>query len=394
MRSSSWFGRSALVLVILASCSSTSTSTSDTASGRIVRGARHGRDGRLPVLSSRGRPRRHRLGLLVQRRSVPDRRRVHDHDSVQPAIPSKWKARGYDHIGDIDVVDNVVYAPLEQPDYTIGKQAMLTYDATTLAYRGGVEIAQHENSFVTVDRSTHIAYSMDRFGGRALTRYDTTRRWRPLTPLAMRRHVDFAPVFGLVVCWTGDLDEGERVLAPIREVAQPVMDMVGPMPYAALQGMLDAGGPPGISAYMKAEFLPELSDEAIAVLIGHGAARPGPLVQLLLEPMGGAISRVDPEATALGHRDAPWCYHALSMWMEPGQEAADAHIGWARGLADAMAPHVTAGAYLNFTSDAGEERVRSAYGPATYARLVELKDRFDPTNLFHLNQNILPSARA
>ncbi len=204
----------------------------------------------------------------------------------------------------------------------------------------------------------------------------------------------FAPVFGLVACWSGALDEGERVLAPIREAAQPVMDMVAPMPYTALQSMLDGGGPHGIRAYMKAEFLPALSDEAIAVLAGRGATRPGPLVQLLLEPMGGAISRVDPQATALGRRDAPWCYHALSMWMEPGPEAADAHIGWARGLADEMAPHVTAGAYLNFTSDDGDERVRSAYGPDTYARLVELKNRYDPTNLFHLNQNIRPSAPA
>jgi len=109
---------------------------------------------------------------------------------VQPAIPAVWKARGFDHIGDIDVVNNVVYAPLEQPDYSLGKQAMLTYDATTLAYRGGVEIAQHENSFVTVDPSTRVAYSMDRFGGRALTRYDTTRRWKPLAPLRMRRRVE------------------------------------------------------------------------------------------------------------------------------------------------------------------------------------------------------------
>jgi hypothetical protein len=100
----------------------------------------------------------------------------------------------------------------------------------------------------------------------------------PFVPAEMH----FAPVFGLVVCWTGDMGEGERVLTPIREAAQPVMDMVGPMPYAALQGMLDASGPPGISAYMKAEFLPELSDGAIAVLTDRGAARPGPLVQLLL----------------------------------------------------------------------------------------------------------------
>jgi hypothetical protein len=130
-----------------------------------------------------------------------------------------------------------------------------------------------------------------------------------------------------------------------------------------MQSMLDAGGPPGIRASMKAEFLPELSDEAIAIASGHGATRPGPLVQLLLEPMGGAINRMDPNGTALGRRDAPWCYHAPAMWMEPGQEAADAHIGWARGLADAMAPHTTTGAYLNYTSDEGDERVRSTCGP-------------------------------
>ena len=212
----------------------------------------------------------------------------------------------------------------------------------------------------------------------------------PFVPAEMH----FAPVVGLVVCWTGDMEEGERVLAPIREVAQPVMDMVQPIPYTALQSMLDGGGPPGIRAYMKAEFMPELSDEAIATMAQHGASRPGPMVQLLLEPMGGAIGRVDPNDTAIGSRDAPWCYHALAMWMDPSQEAEDAHIGWARGLAEDLGPYTTTGAYLNLTSDEGDERVRDTFGPEGYARLVELKDRYDPTNLFHLNQNIRPSARA
>jgi hypothetical protein len=90
----------------------------------------------------------------------------------------------------------------------------------------------------------------------------------------------FAPIVGLVVCWTGELDEGERVLAPVREVAQPVMDMVGPMPYTALQSMLDDGGPKGTRAYMKAEFLTELGDEAIEKFVTHGVHRPGPMAQL------------------------------------------------------------------------------------------------------------------
>jgi FAD/FMN-containing dehydrogenase len=212
----------------------------------------------------------------------------------------------------------------------------------------------------------------------------------PFVPTEMH----FAPILGLVLCWTGEIEDGERVVAPIREVAQPVMDMVGPIPYTALQSLLDAGGPPGTRAYMKAEFLPELGDEVIEMFAKHGARRPGPMVQLLLEPMGGAISRVGPNDTALGRRDAPWCYHALSMWMDPSPEAAEAHIAWARGLAEDLAPHTTAGAYLNYTSDEGDERVRNTYGPERYARLVELKDRYDPANLFHLNQNIRPSSPA
>ncbi|HUE28039.1 MAG TPA: FAD-binding oxidoreductase [Solirubrobacteraceae bacterium] len=202
----------------------------------------------------------------------------------------------------------------------------------------------------------------------------------------------FKPIVGTIICWTGDHEEGERVIAPIREAAQPVMDMVQPMPYVALQSMLDAGGPHGTRSYMKAEFLEELSDEAIVKLADHGARRAGPMTQIILEPMGGAIGRMDENEMALGRRDVPWCYHALAMWMEPDQQTADAHVEWARALSADLAPHATTGVYLNFTSDGGEERVRSSYGPEKYARLQALKDRYDPSNLFRLNQNIPPSA--
>jgi hypothetical protein len=204
----------------------------------------------------------------------------------------------------------------------------------------------------------------------------------------------FKPITGIVLCWTGDHEEGERVIAPIREVAQPLMDMVGPMPYVALQSMLDGGGQKGLNAYMKAEFMEELTDAAIDKLVAHGAARPSPTTQLLLEPMGGAISRMGDDDTALGRRDVQWCYHALGMWMEPGEEAADIHREWARKLQTDLDSETTDGVYLNFTSDVGEERVRNSYGPEKYARLVELKDKYDPTNMFHLNQNIKPSTEA
>jgi hypothetical protein len=110
--------------------------------------------------------------------------------TLVPAIPAEWKARGFNHIGDIDVAKGVLYAPLEQPDYERGQQAMLTYDAGTLEFTGGLNVAQHENSFVTVDASTGIAYSMDRFGGDALVRYEVGAGWRPLAPLQMSMRVD------------------------------------------------------------------------------------------------------------------------------------------------------------------------------------------------------------
>jgi hypothetical protein len=201
----------------------------------------------------------------------------------------------------------------------------------------------------------------------------------------------FQPVVAMIVCWTGEHEAGERVVAPIREALQPVMDMVQPMPYTALQSMLDASGPHGTRGYFKADFMDELSDRAIGQLVEFGASRPGPLTQLLLEPMGGAISRVGEHDTALGRRDVSWCYHALTMWMEPDLQTADRHIEWARELSTAMAPETTAGVYLNFTSDGGHDRVRAAYGPQKYARLVALKDEYDPDNVFHLNQNIAPS---
>ncbi len=204
----------------------------------------------------------------------------------------------------------------------------------------------------------------------------------------------FKPITGIVLCWTGDHEEGERVIAPIREAAQPLMDMVGPMPYIALQAMLDGGGPKGINAYMRAEFLEELTDAAIDKFMAHGNARPSPTTQLLVEPMGGAISRMPDDETALGRRDVQWCYHALAMWMEPGEEAAAAHSAWAHRLAADLEPETTDGVYLNYTSDVGEERVRKSYGPEKYARLVELKDKYDPTNMFHLNQNIRPTTEA
>ena len=208
----------------------------------------------------------------------------------------------------------------------------------------------------------------------------------PVVPEEMH----FQPVCGLVICWTGTKEEGEKVLAPIREVAQPVLDMVQEMPYTVLQRMLDEGGPYGVRGYLKAEFISDLNEDAIAKLVDAGAKRPGPMVQLLLEPLGGQIARN--EDTAISRRDVAWCYHALSMWMDPSEEAADAHVAWVKDLTETMKPHTTSGVYLNFTIDNDDDRVRKTFGEEKYARLQALKDRYDPQNLFRLNANIKPSA--
>ena len=115
--------------------------------------------------------------------------------------------------------------------------------------------------------------------------------------------------------------------------------------------------------------------------------------QLILEPCGGAIADVGEHDTALGRRQVRWCFHALAFWTEPDEAAAETNVAWARELADDLEPHTTAGVYLNYTSDVGEDRVRAAYGDEKYERLVALKDDYDPTNLFRLNQNIRPSGQ-
>jgi hypothetical protein len=110
--------------------------------------------------------------------------------AVGPAIPPEYAGRGFDHIGDVDVVGDVIYAPLEQPEYSQGTQVMARYDASTLAFKDAVDVAQQHNAWVTVDSRSGIAYSMDEFGGRALLRYDTRRRWKRLPSLAMSRSID------------------------------------------------------------------------------------------------------------------------------------------------------------------------------------------------------------
>jgi hypothetical protein len=155
---------------------------------------------------------------------------------VRPAIPPEWKAKGFDHLGDIDVAGDVVYAPLEQPEYAKKQQVMLMYDAATLTYQSAVEVSQQHNSFVTVDAETGIAYSMDEFGGQQLLRYDVTSGWTPLPPLAMSRFVDRVQggdVYGGAV-WLSTDDASEGVYRV--DLAGGAVDALGSIGHADGEG--------------------------------------------------------------------------------------------------------------------------------------------------------------
>jgi FAD/FMN-containing dehydrogenase len=165
------------------------------------------------------------------------------------------------------------------------------------------------------------------------------------------------------------------------------------MPYTAFQAVLDPLAPPGWRSYARGEYMPGFSDAAIDAFLGHAArltALGAPLSQMIVFRIGQAVAAVPDEATAFSHRDARYLFHPISIWADPADD--ERMITANRAFTAAMRPHGTGAAYLNFTPEA--DRVRDAYGDATYARLVALKDTYDPANLFRLNQNIRPSRAA
>lgn len=201
-----------------------------------------------------------------------------------------------------------------------------------------------------------------------------------------------APVAVIAVCYSGPSEAGERALRPLRAFGSPLMDGIGPMRYTALQSMLDGFYPPGLLNHWKSGFLTELSDEAIDTMITYSADRPSPMCHMAIEELGGAVSRIDAEETAFAHRDRRYNFLCLGMCADPAE--VEGCIRWSRGFWEAMQPFSSGGVYVNYLgaeSEEGEGRVRAAYGAAKYERLSALKARYDPTNLFRLNQNIRPA---
>lgn len=190
-----------------------------------------------------------------------------------------------------------------------------------------------------------------------------------------------------VPCWSGPIDEAETVLKPLRDVAPTVAEHVGAMPYPALNSAFDPLLPPGLQHYWKANFVKELTDDAIAAHLEHGPKVPALQSTMHIYPINGACHRVAPGDTAFAARDANFATVIAGMW--PDATDNEKNIGWVRDYHAATAPHSEESGYVNFMAGDDQDRVQVNYGP-NYERLVDVKRKYDPDNLFHLNQNIQP----
>jgi FAD/FMN-containing dehydrogenase len=210
---------------------------------------------------------------------------------------------------------------------------------------------------------------------------------QPLPFLPVEAHGK--PIVMVGACYAGTPQEGLEVVRPLKEFGNPIADLVEPKPYLALQSMFDPFVPHGWHRYWKSVELPPLTDEAIDTLVEHASAQTSPRSYCIVFQLGGTLGRVGRDETAFTQRDAAYNVNINGVWT-PEDPDAERHIRWARDFFDAMQPHASDRVYVNFLGDEGPDRVRQAYGAATYARLAELKATHDPDNFFRLNQNIRP----
>ncbi len=203
---------------------------------------------------------------------------------------------------------------------------------------------------------------------------------------------DGQPVIALVLCYCGPLIEGERLIKPIRRFGRPLVTAVRPMSYLELISLNNAAVPAGRHYYSTACSLKNLNEEIIQTIVEHGSARTSPWSIMSLIHVHGAASRVDSTETAFALREEHYALQIAAAWNEESMGEANQHIAWARAFRKAAAPFAISGVYLNLLGNEGEGlmRVQASYGD-NYDRLVALKNRYDPANFFHLNQNIKPT---
>ncbi len=197
------------------------------------------------------------------------------------------------------------------------------------------------------------------------------------------------PIVAVGAVYCGPLDRGEDVVRPLRTLADPILDHLGAVPYVAMQQALDPLWQAGAHNYFTSAMLDSLPDSAVDELIARWSAKPTPQSELHIHHAGGAMARVPAAETAFAQRSSPYILNVIARSVDGAGFASD--VSWARDARAALASYGPDTMYVNFTGEAGEDKVRASYPPETYARLVEIKDRYDPTNVFRLNQNIPPS---
>ena len=216
-----------------------------------------------------------------------------------------------------------------------------------------------------------------------------TLRLAPPAPF-LPPEVHGKPIVGIAVCHSGSLEDGERAVLPLKEFGEPLADTIAPKPFVVHQTLFDVAMAPGRHYYWKSHYLPEFLEAAGNVLMGHAAKISSPHSSILVFQLGGALARFGETDTPAGNRNAAYVLNVAASWEDPTHT--DEQITWARGCWSDMQQFSTGGVNVNFlTGEEGDKRVRAAYGDANYKRLVEIKNKYDPHNMFRLNQNIPPS---
>ena len=212
-----------------------------------------------------------------------------------------------------------------------------------------------------------------------------------MTSAGFAKSPEGEPIFVIIVCYNGTIEEGEKILRPLREFGAPLEDLIDPMAYTTLQSMLDDDAPPGIRNYIKTNFMKAIDDDAAVILVERFKSAPSRYTVVNLFQLGGAVSRVGKEDTAFYHRDAGYHVFMSTAWEDAADD--EKNFRWIRETWSAMQRFSPAGVYVNEMGDEQEslERIKEAYGGNTYERLVSLKNKYDPTNFFRLNPNIKPT---
>ena len=290
-------------------------------------------------------------------------------------------------------VDNLVGAEVVTADGRVICASVDEHPDLFWALRGG------SGNFGVVTSFEMRLYELDEvYGGMLLYPFDRAREvlrfYRELTSTSPDELTTYAALvtapdgqkmIALLLCYSGPPENREEVVGPIRAFGPPVADLTRPMKYSEMNTLIDAANPPGLQNYWKWNGLREVSDDAIEVIVDAFDRVPSALTAIIIDQVNGAASRVSPTAIAFAHRDAPHGLVIISMWSDPAD--GDVNIRWTRELAAATEQFSTGGAYVNGIV---EEKARAAYG-VNYERLVEIKNRYDPTNFFRHNQNIKPT---